>query len=192
MHAHTHTHTLLWGRSWDAPGRSRAKLRNCMCVCVCLCTLQEHPRSTQGVPGRSGGRLGALLGSTCGLRSCWHPLRGFWRPFLASAGSIFGLLQANCRIVGAVWGSSSGFWGRCSFATCPFALDRLSLVSFSFAVDRLSLFDLSMVLWVPGPCGLRAARFNNNHNENQNCDLTARGLGTDGRSKEYQRVLGEY
>ena len=48
-----------------------------------------------------------------------------------------------------------------------FALRRLSLfhllmslVSFPFVVDRLPLFDLSMVILVPGPCGLRAARLN--------------------------------
>ena len=129
----------------------------------------ERGESRPGeVPGRSWGRLGALLGSTCGLGSFLHPLRPFWRPFLASPGSILGLLPTNFRFVGAVWVSASGFGGRCSFASCPFALRRLSLfhlsmslVSFPFVVDRLPLFDLSMVILVPGPCGLRAARLNN-------------------------------
>ena len=118
-----------------------------------------------GVPGRSWGRLGALLGSTCGLGSFLHPLRPFLGRFLASCGAIYGLLGANFRFLGAVLVSASGFGGRCSFASCPFALRRLSLfhllmslVSFPFVVDRLPLFDLSMVILVPGPCGLRAAR----------------------------------
>ena len=90
----------------------------------------------------------------------------------ALLGNIFGLLWchlrpfgANVRFLGAVLVSFSGFWGRCSFANCPFAFDRLSLfhlsmslVSFPFVVDRLLPFDLSMVLLVPGPCGLHAAR----------------------------------
>ena len=120
-----------------------------------------------GVPGRSWGRLGALLGSTCGLGSFLHPLRPFLGRFLASCGAIYGLLGANFRFLGAVLVSFSGFSGRCSFATCPFAFDRLSLfhlsmslVSFPFVVVLLSLFDSSMVLFVPGPCGLRAARLN--------------------------------
>ena len=121
------------------------------------------------VPGRSWGRLGALLGSTCGLGSFLHPLRPFLGAFLASCGAIYGLLGANVRFLGAVLVSFCGFWGRCSCATCPFALARLSLfhlsmslVSFPFVVDRLPLFDLSMVLLVPGPCGLRAAPLNEN------------------------------
>ena len=63
--------------------------------------------------------------------------------------------------------SFSGFSGRYSFATCPCAFARLSLfrfwmplVSFPFVVVLLSLCDSSMVLFVPGPCGLRAARLN--------------------------------
>ena len=119
------------------------------------------------VPGRSWGRLGALLGSTCGLGSFLHPLRPFLGRFLASCGAIYGLLGAHFRFLGAVLVSFSGFWGRCSFATCPFAFERLpisrlsmSLVSLAFVVHRLSLFDLSIVLLVPGPCGLRAARLN--------------------------------
>ena len=75
------------------------------------------------------------------------------------------LLEANFRFVGAVLVSLFGFGDRCSFATCPFAFERLpisrlsmSLVSLPFVVHRLSLFDLSIVLLVPGPCGLRAAR----------------------------------
>ena len=86
---------------------------------------------------------------------------------MASCGAIFGHLGANFRFVGAVLVSLFGFGGRCSFATCPFAVDRLSLfymsmslVSFPFVVVLLSLFDSSMVLLVPGPCGLRAARLN--------------------------------
>ena len=120
-----------------------------------------------GVPGRSWGRLGALLGSTCGLGSFWHPLRPFLGPFLASSGAIFALLGANFRFVGAVLVSLFGFGDRCSFATCTFAFERLpisrlsmSLVSLPFVVHRLSLFDLSIVLLVPGPCGLRSARLN--------------------------------
>ena len=56
----------------------------------------------------------------------------------------------------------------CFSASCPFAVDRLSLfymsmslVSFPFVGVLLSLVDASMVLLVPGPCGLRAARLNN-------------------------------
>ena len=120
-----------------------------------------------GVPGRSWGSLGALLGSTCGLGSFLHPLRPFLGPFLASCGAIYGLLGANFRFLGTVLVSFSGFSGRCSFATCPFAFARLSLfhlsmslVSFPIVVVLLSLFDSSMVLLVPGPCGLRAARLN--------------------------------
>ena len=86
---------------------------------------------------------------------------------MASCGAIYGLLGANFRFLGAVLVSFSGFSGRCSFATCPFAFDRLSLfhlsmslVSFPIVVVLLSLFDSSMVLLVPGPCGLRAARLN--------------------------------
>ena len=78
-----------------------------------------------------------------------HPLRPFLGPFLASCGAIYGLLGANVWFLGAVLVSFSGFWGRCSFATFP------------FAVDRLSLLHLSMLLLGPGPCGLRAARLNN-------------------------------
>ena len=129
----------------------------------------ERGKSDLGrVPGRSWGRLGALLGSTCGLGSFLPPLRPVLGPFLASPCSILGLLPTNFRFVGAVLVSASGFGGRCSFASCPFALRRLSLfhllmslVSVPFVVDRLPLFDLSMVIWVPGPCGLRAARLNN-------------------------------
>ena len=120
-----------------------------------------------GVPGRSWGSLGALLGSTCGLGSFLHPLRPFLGPFVPSWGAIFGLLGAKFRFLGAALVSFSGFSGRCSFATCPFAFERLSLfhlsmslVSFPFVVVLLSLFDSSMVLFVPGPCGLRAARLN--------------------------------
>ena len=87
--------------------------------------------------------------------------------FLASWSAICGLLGANFRFLGAVLVSFSGFSGRCSFATCPFAFARLSLfhlsmslVSFPIVVVLLSLFDSSMVLLVPGPCGLRAARLN--------------------------------
>ena len=98
------------------------------------------------VPGRSWGSLGALLGSTCGLGSFLHPLRPFLGRFLASCGAIYGLLGANFRFLGTVLVSFSGFSGRCSFATCPFAF------------DRLSLFHLSMLLLGPGLCGLRAAR----------------------------------
>ena len=86
---------------------------------------------------------------------------------MASCGAIYGLLGANFRFLGAVLVSFSGFSGRCLFATCPFIFDRLSifhlsmsLVSFPFVVVLLSLFDSSMVLLVPGPCGLRAARLN--------------------------------
>ena len=120
-----------------------------------------------GVPGRSWGRLGALLGSTCGLGSFLHPLRPFLGRFLASCGAIHGLLGANFRFLGTVLVSVSCFSGRCSFPTCPFAFARLSLfhlsmslVSFPFVVVLLSLCDSSMVLLVPGPCGLRAARLN--------------------------------
>ena len=119
------------------------------------------------VPGRSWGSLGALLGSTCGLGSFLHPLRPFLGRFLASCGAIYGLLGANFRFLGTVLVSFSGFSGRCSFATCPFAFARLSLfhlsmslVSFPIVVVLLSLFHSSMVLLVPGPCGLRAARSN--------------------------------
>ena len=119
------------------------------------------------VPGRSWGRLGALLGSTCGLGSFLHPLRPFLGRFLASCGAIYGLLGANFRFLGTVLVSFSGFSGRYSFATCPCAFARLSLfrfsmplVSFPFVVVLLSLCDSSMVLFVPGPCGLRAARLN--------------------------------
>ena len=115
----------------------------------------------------SWSRLGALLGSTCGLRSFLHPLRPFLGRFLASCGAIYGLLGANFRFVGAVLVSLFSFGDPCSFATCPFAFERLpisrlsmSLVSLPFVVHRLSLFDLSIVLLVPGPCGLRAARLN--------------------------------
>ena len=121
-----------------------------------------------GVPGRSWGRLDALLGSTCGLRSFLHPLGPFLGPFFAPSGAIFALLGANFRFVGAVLVSLFGFGDRCSFATCPFASARLSffhlsmsLVSFPFVGVLLSLVDASMVLLVPGPCGLRAARLNN-------------------------------
>ena len=87
---------------------------------------------------------------------------------MASCGAIFGLLGANFRFLGAVLVSFSGFSGRCSFGTCPFAFDRLSLfylsmslVSFPIVVVLLSLFESSMVLLVPRPCGMRAARLNN-------------------------------
>ena len=134
------------------------------------------------VPGRSWGRLGALLGSACGLGSFLCPLQPFLGPFLASCGAIYGLLGANFRFLGAILVSFSNFWARCSFATCPFAFDRLSLfhlsmslVSFPIVVVLgtlapilfLSLFDLWIfafrcvdVALGPGPCGLRAARLN--------------------------------
>ena len=140
------------------------------------------------VPGRSWGRLGALLGSTCGLGSFLHPLRPFLGPFLASCGAIDGLLGANFRFLDAVLVSFFGFWGRCSFATCPFAFDRLSLfhlsmslVSFPFVVGRLSPFDLSMVLLVPGPCGLRAARLNNRMNQFEEKNVLTLYFDLDGR-----------
>ena len=144
------------GRFWTPKWSPRGDRKRC-----------ESPPGE--VPGRSWGRLGALLGSTCGLGSFLHPLRPFLGPFVASWGAIFGLLGCNFRFVGTVL-VSFGFWGRCSFATRPFAFDRLSLfhlsmsfVSFPFVVHRLSPFDLSMVLLVPGPCGLRAARLNKKH-----------------------------
>ena len=86
-----------------------------------------------GVPGRSWGRLGALLGSTCGLGSFLHLLRPFLGRFLASCGVIYGLLGANFRFLGTVLVSFSCFSGRCSFATCPCAFARLSRC-FAFAV----------------------------------------------------------
>ena len=65
---------------------------------------------------------------------------------MASCGAIYGLLGANFRFLGAVLVSFSGFSGRCSFATCPFAFARLSLfhlsmslVSFPIVVVLLSL-----------------------------------------------------
>ena len=77
-----------------------------------------------------------------------EPILGSWIPF----GCLF-----------------AGFSGRCSLATCPFAFDRLSLfhlsmslVSFPIVVVLLSLFDSSMVLLVPGHCGLRAVRLKKN------------------------------
>ena len=97
------------------------------------------------------------------------PLKPLLARFWCAPGAIFGLLEANFRFLGAVLMSFSGFSGRCSFGTCPLAFGRrslfylsMSLVSFPIVVVLLSLFDSSMVLLVPGPCGLRAARLSDN------------------------------
>ena len=116
------------------------------------------------VPGRSCGRLGALLGSTCGLGSFLHPLRPFLGPFLASSGAMFGLLRANFRFVGAVlvFLLALGIDVR-----LPLVHLLLNDVRFPVCRCRLSLFHLWSIgflysicpwcSWCPGPadCTLR-------------------------------------